>query len=62
MIELYMEKEDVMLEWLQKHFVASTTSAVATAVKSKVPLHYLSAKPPVLPREYGNYIFDDTAT
>jgi len=61
-IELYMEKEDVMLEWLQKHFVASTTSAVATAVKSKVPLHYLSAKPPVLPLEYGHYIFDDTST
>ncbi len=61
-IELYLETEDVMLEWLKKHFVASTTSAVAKAVKNNVPLHYLSAKPPVLPLEYGNYIFDDTST
>jgi hypothetical protein len=60
-IELWLEKEDGMLEWLQKHFVASTTSAIATAVKNRVPLHYLSAKPPVPPREYGSYIFDDTS-
>ncbi len=51
-----------MLEWLQKHFVASTSSAVAAAVRNNVPLHYLSAKPPVLPLEYGSYIFDDTST
>jgi hypothetical protein len=43
-------------------FVASTAPAVAEAVKNKVPLHYLSAKPPVLPLEYGHYIFDDTST
>ena len=61
-IELYMEAEDVMLEWLQKHFVANTSDAVSKAVKNNVPLHYLSAKPPVLPLEYGNYIFDDTST
>jgi hypothetical protein len=61
-IELYLETEDVMLEWLQKHFVASTSSAVAAAVRNNVPLHYLSAKPPVLPLEYGSYIFDDTST
>jgi hypothetical protein len=48
-IELYLETQDVMLEWLQTHFVAGTKADTATAVANKVPLHYLSFKPPVLP-------------
>jgi hypothetical protein len=48
-IIFYLESEDVLLDWLQTHLVSSTTKDTAVAVKSNVPLHYLSGKPPVLP-------------
>ncbi len=38
-----------MLEWLQAHLMSSTVKATATAVANKLPLHYLSMDPAVLP-------------
>jgi hypothetical protein len=64
-IFFYLESEDVMLEWLQKHVDASATKAHAVSVKARTPLHWLSYKPPVLPLDgqkggvgYADFIRD----
>jgi hypothetical protein len=48
-VRLFFESEGGMLEWLQTYFIPGTTSATATSVKNKCPVHYLRQKPPVLP-------------
>jgi hypothetical protein len=45
----YLESKDVMLEWLQANIREAATSADATAVQVKTPLHWLTRKPPVMP-------------